>query len=399
LRRTSVVPPDDCDHRRTLLRRVLCIGFAAGILLSYPLWTSSRSFPLAPVAGWIGALPFPLDHALAVTLIASLLAATLVESSIPLIGALAATFVLAAQDQSRWQPWVYQYALMLGVLVCGQSAARGSNERSRGDAMVVCRAIVSGLYFWSGVQKLNASFLEGGLLAIVPAGALPVAMQTLLVRTGVLVPLLEIVIGLGLLSPYTRRAAAAAAVAMHVLILLLIGPLGDAWNSVVWPWNAAMIASVWLLSRGDEGAARTLGLITADRSRGAVVAHGLCVVAFWVLPAFSFADAWDAYLSASLYSKNIKQAAVKIAPEAAARMPQDIRARIDTEGLLWLMDWSLDELNVPAYPEERVFRRVAAVLCVYSRTPDDVVLIVAAKPPVFGGERDAATLRCADLED
>jgi hypothetical protein len=370
----------------------LCAAFAAGIALSYPLWLSSRSFPLAPVASWIPSFPFPLDHALVAVLLGSLLVGAIVESVVPLLVALAGLTILGAQDQSRWQPWVYQYAIMLVVLAHPAGGARACSRE-----MLACRAIVSGLWFWSGVQKLNASFLESGLTAIVPSSDLPEAVRSLLVRAGIVVPALEIAIGLGFLWARTRRAAAFAAIAMHASILGLLGPLGDSWNSVVWPWNLAMIVFAWVLARGSEDARTTLGLGARGRDRRAAAVHALAVVAFWLLPALSFVDAWDAYLSASLYSKNIRQAAFKVAPEAGARMPSDLRARIDEDGLLWLMDWSLDELNVPAYPEERVFTRVAAALCEHSRTDGDLVMIVAHRPPVLGGERGTSTYRCAEV--
>jgi hypothetical protein len=61
---------------------------------------------------------------------------------------------------------------------------------------------------------------------------------------GLLLPLAEAAIGVGLLFPRTRGVAWVGAVLMHALVLLSIGPVGRSYNAIVWPWNAAMIAPV-----------------------------------------------------------------------------------------------------------------------------------------------------------
>jgi hypothetical protein len=53
-------------------------------------------------------------------------------------------------------------------------------------------------------------------------------------------------------------------------------------------------------------------------------------------------------------------------------------------------EWSFGELNVPAYPEERVFRHVQRGLCRYG----EVTLVIESKATLFGGKR-RATFTCA----
>jgi hypothetical protein len=61
--------------------------------------------------------------------------------------------LLAALDQSRLQPWAYQYALMLAVLACApRSEGKGETPRF---ALAALAVILANVYFWSGVQKLR----------------------------------------------------------------------------------------------------------------------------------------------------------------------------------------------------------------------------------------------------
>ena len=64
--------------------------------------------------------------------------------------ALALLFLIAVQDQPRWQPWFYQYALMfLAIAVAGREHPE--------SALHTCRFLVAATYFWSGLAKLNSS--------------------------------------------------------------------------------------------------------------------------------------------------------------------------------------------------------------------------------------------------
>jgi hypothetical protein len=92
-------------------------GLIAALLLSWRLWTSSRSYPLTPVLPFLRPMAFPFDALLLVALL--ILAALIANVSKParLISALVfVAVILAVFDQSRWQPWFYQYLFMLLAL-------------------------------------------------------------------------------------------------------------------------------------------------------------------------------------------------------------------------------------------------------------------------------------------
>src|SRR5205809_971107 len=84
------------------------------------------------------------------------------------VAATVLALILAADDQSRWQPWFYQYVTMLAALAVA---------RDVGDTLAAWRAVLVGLYLWSGIQKLNATFmtqlfpwLMEPLAGVLPAG-------------------------------------------------------------------------------------------------------------------------------------------------------------------------------------------------------------------------------------
>ena len=61
---------------------------------------------------------------------------------------------------------------------------------------------------------------------------------------GIVAPYLEMGLGLSLLFPRTRRVGVIGILVMHVLLLAMLGPWSLGWNSVVWPWNLAMVVLV-----------------------------------------------------------------------------------------------------------------------------------------------------------
>src|SRR5262249_20231145 len=118
-------------------------------------------------------------------------------------------------------------------------------------ALDTCRLIMAATYVWSGVQKMNASFLAEVypwlLTPVLPV--MPAALRPLVAGAGIVVPFVEPGLGLSLLVPRLRPLAVGGAVAMHLLLLLDLGPFGHNYNSIVWPWNVAMATLVVVLFR------------------------------------------------------------------------------------------------------------------------------------------------------
>jgi hypothetical protein len=333
-------------------------------------------------------------------------------AAIPVSLAVSLSLIAVAADANRLQPWLYQYLLMV---VCLVGASR--DPESRAHARLACRLVVAAVYGWSGLQKLNPNFVnEVFPWLLTPArGWLPGlpwdSMGSLL---GWGVGLVETAIGAGLLVPRTRRVAGIAALVTHLVVLGLIGPFGLRWNPVVWPWNVAMgILVVALFVRPGLDAGVTLARAGgssigdaassgADRRRPwawSDALRGLAILLAVVMPAANFADAWDAYLSWSLYSGVPPEGTVHVGAGLEPEFPESVR-RLGWGGgpdglVLPLVIWSVEELGVPVYPEDRVFRAIGRALC--ARFADSGALRLELVRKHRFATRESAFFSCADL--
>ncbi len=375
--------PEGAEYSRTaptarhrLLRAGVCAGLAAGLLLSPDLWlTRDALFPMTPP--WeplrAFALAYPWDLALFGTLLLSLLPAALLPRGWGWFAgaALAVCVLLALADQQRWQPWFYQYAFMLGALVLCRE----------GSALNACRLIVAAIYFWSGLQKANAAFRQDVYPWLTEpfAGLVPDAYESWLSAGAYAVPAIEAAIGLGLLMRRPRPIAIAGAVLMHVFILASIGPWGHDWNTVVWPWNVAMVAMVLVLFWRAREAPLSVLLPGRSAFRWAVV------VLFAFMPLLSFWGWWDSYLSASLYSGNTKRGIMVERGQGTEPLATNLSVL------------SNERLNVPAYPEEGVFESAARAHCSEAKRPGRTRLVILGKPDIWSGKREREVIHCREL--
>lgn len=385
--------PDEVSRRTAVLKVTLALAMICGLCLSWRLWISSRAFPLTPVSDLLPAIPPPVDKIWLFSLLGLLLAIAIVTRPQRLILIfLALAGLLCLWDQTRWQPWFYQYFFMLAAAGCcpwKKKAEAGSRQ-----ALNACRLIVISTYFWSGVQKLNANFLKetwpdvaGPWLRLVPQ-----AVRNLPPAFILIIPVVEIAIGLGLIARRSRDAAMAVALATHIFVLVLLLRSGE--NTVVWPWNIAMGAFVVILFRRD----RVSGAREIFAVRNGL--HAVVLLLFAILPALSFFDLWDSYLSSALYSGNTDQAVIYVSPEVIDRLPAATRPHIWQTTQPFFLDinrWSYAELNVPVYPEPRVYRRVAAQVCAYAGNSPDVKLRIKQKPNPLTGARKSEYYDCDHL--
>ncbi|MBS1793009.1 MAG: hypothetical protein JSS81_04100 [Acidobacteria bacterium] len=371
--------------RIRFLRVVVGLALLAGLFCSHELWFPvTREFPRAPLffeppAGFVVAF----ERALAVVLTGAL-AATIFFGRSRVFPALAlgALLLFAVFDQTRLQPWVCQYALLLAVAAFG-NPRRNDDDAAANRTLGLAQTVVAMLYFWSGAQKLNYSFAHELLPKLFenlfstgnwPLGALALAIA-----------LTEMLIGVGLLVRRTRKLAVCAAIAMHLTILAAL--VAKDYNRVVWLWNAALIALV-------AGLFRQSGVSIAEAFRGPAkrsekLLAGI-VAAAVLLPVLSFFGLWDMYLSGALYSGNTEIAVIRIDDASFGKLPPKARSvvfRVQTTGerMLPLFEWALADLNVPAYPESRVSEQIARAVCRMTEDKASTELIVREKPGVFDG--------------
>ncbi|HEU4713170.1 MAG TPA: hypothetical protein VFS76_16480 [Pyrinomonadaceae bacterium] len=383
------------NDRLGALRRVTSAALLCGIAFSINLWFPiSRSLPRAPL---LLALPQQVVPA-AEYLLSSLLSAAvvaLVFAKRPmkyLIVAIVALVVLCLLDQTRLQPWVYQYLAVFVVLALDHRQSR--DERSA--VLTLLQLIVASLYFWGGLQKLNYSFSHEVLSQLLTP--ILVLSPSQLSALGVGVATIEIFTGLGLLLKKTRKICIFLALAMHGMILGLL--IAQNQNNVVWAWNGALVLMVVVLFwRSDTSIGQVFSYWRAGNT--AVRASVIVAALYVVLPVLSFWGWWDLYLSGALYSGNTPVGVVRVAGSVYDRLApiakQQVFATSSGERMLPLHEWSMAELNVPPYPEFRVYRQLTREICRSVEDKTHAELIVKTRPAIVDGSYKVVRMDCSTL--
>jgi hypothetical protein len=370
-------------ERLDVLGLIVDVGLLAGIGLSWRLWfPAGRTFPLVPV---FTNIPVWVSFILSGFLIASLVIAIVKKHQVAVVIALTLSIL---PDQMRLQPWVYQYLIMLLLIAL--------NNRRENQLTLSCeKFVVCSLYFWSGLQKFNFNFHHEVLPQLLaPLNRIVSLNDKQLLFLGIVIALIEALTGLGLLLKSTRKVFVWVAVAMHVTVLALLIALRH--NSVVWIWNVALALIVLTLFwRVREST--PLRMIGSGFRVRLIQAITVCVVC---LPGLNFWNLWDRYLSGALYTGNSPVAVMRIdqpvVEQLSKRARQTVFVSKSGESFLPLLQWSLGELNVPPYPEDRVYKDIARQLCKFSEKSSQVELIVR-EPRRFSEGFDVKRWNCLTL--
>ncbi len=380
------------EHLSTKLAIVLkliVVAFLATIAVTIPAWFDARPFPTAPVFELQ-----PLACGVSLTLL-GLLAVSLValffypQSLIAGIGLVLVYGVFVLHDQSRLMPYLLQYVVMLLVIGWG---ARGKRDRID-TAWAVCQLIMFSIYLWAGIQKLNISFVLHGFPWFVEPfiGVIPEEHRVLALLGGLLVPFIESGLALLLFSKKRFRFGVIGLTAMHLFILLCLGPLGHNWNHAVWPWNVVMIWSLWTFFD------RPLGLGPLQR---APLIGGVVALLYLFLPALNLVGLWDDYLSHSLYSRRAARAVLEVAPEDIERLPRELHSgfitRENGRTEFSLVNYSMLNLGLPVYPAERVLTQIGQELCRRYALSNKTATVVYEKPGRRSGDVSSVTTVCGE---
>ena len=381
-------------------RRLHCVHVVTalavlGLFLVTPrLWLTARPYPLIPVSPLLLPIPPPLDGLLFGLAIVLLVGSLVLPRRRGLLLAFLVTVgLLCLWDQSRWQPPMY-HAIVILLLLSGRARYSGRSEDDEWVTSVLAFTVAA-VYVWSGLQKLNVTFVRLMFPWFLEpfAGVLPPSMRTAMGQLGILVPFLEAGIGVALLSRRYRSLGIVGAAGLHLFVLLSLGPLGHRWDPAVWPWNVALIALVPLLFSGS-----TLTVVTVIRHLRARAPGVAVLVLFGVMPALSFVDLWDSYLSWTLYSGNVRDAVIRVGGSAQVppSLQRFVRARRDGR-VLDVFAWSVHTVGLEPYPEPRVYRALGRHVCRMVADTATVDLVIEGKPASLSGRREMTSYSCAAL--
>ncbi len=369
--------------RLTWTKAVACSGLLIGVLLSWRLWAGPRTFPTFPIADAFTSVPDGLSLVLIVCAIISLLIALCSSRPrVPLLACIGLFSVLCLFDQTRWQPWVYQYLCLLGLLA--SFSWTKTDVRGRTDTVSMCCFLLAMVYVFGGIQKMNPGFVPmmRNLFSGTP--------YTALIWPA---PFIELGMGLALLHPRTRHMGVIAALCMHALLLAFFGPWGQGANGIIVPWNIAMSLLVPILFwRNPDDIMGTMF------AKGADWAKWTSLVLFGLLPALGVFGLWDPYLSFSLYAGNLSKPVIRVDDAAYRRLPASVARYMSADpGSHYLnaYGWAMAELNVPYYPAPRIYRSLARDICDQIGNEGSTLTVTDTLTPSGGGTE--RTFGCQDL--
>ncbi len=367
----------------SILGKVVITGLLSGIALSSPLWLGNRFFPYTPVfnlypAEWVHSV-------LTVSFIVMSLLAWVFEKQWFYVWTIIIGLTLVMFDQVRLQPWIYIYLIMLVPFAFNATGEALLNK--------YCKIIMTGIYFWSGVHKLNPDFITGYYaewLSFIQGRQ--INMNEFVSLSGYGPGLIEISVAVLLAIQKTRKAGVWLASVMHIIVCIVVLGQGYQYNSVVIPWNMVMVALTFLVFYGR------VDVLSGDSAPERIVFPGLAVLLIWLLPILNFANSWDHYLSFSFYSNKPSAFYIAIQTDQLSKIDSRFRSYfVNIPGLTGgqIIDvnrWCVSELNVPFYPEPRVFKRLSRDFCKLNIPSHQIVFLEIKRPS--GQNREVLSFNC-----
>jgi uncharacterized membrane protein YphA (DoxX/SURF4 family) len=330
-------------QRNNLLIRITGLFWIIAKLMSRKLWLSDRIFPVVPPFHFL-VVPSFVHLSLFVLSLAALLLLLRYPAAIKLqVCIIIIELCSCVLDQNRWQPWEYQYIFTLLIFII--------NRKNEMNSVVVLRWMLAAIYFYSGLGKINAGFANLAWQQTIWIHKLPFAY-----RAGYLPGVLEVLFGIGLLFKASLRPSAILLIIMHLLIFICFIAFNT--NTIVLPLNIAMTAYLVVIVFTTPSFTTSVRSIVFSRNM-------LVLLLFGIMPAASFIGYWDYYLSSSLFSGrlpymfiDIPKKDTAIVVESGGGQSSKLFPCDSNRVVVNVTHWAVKEMNVPVYPEIRVYKDI-----------------------------------------
>ena len=361
------------ERCRELLQRAVGLFGLLLVAVTWRLWIPQHVYPQVPLVRGLDGLGAWFEWLTAAMMVGGLAGAMLAPVRIArtaLLTFAVGTLLLVLLDQHRLQPWAYQFMLVAVVLALADAVT----------AIILLRLLVISFYFHSALTKLDYSFLHTlgqqfltALVGIFGASLDGWSESARLLAAGAL-PGAELLIALGLCWRPTRGVALVAAVLLHAVLLVILGPWGLDHKPGVLVWNVYFIVQDVLLfwlsavpSRGDPADMVATGKSPSSRPLSALI--GAVVLLPFLAPTTWF-DMWPSW---GLYASCAERVQLLIHRREAEQLPGELQPFLEpTPGdedswlVVRLDRWSLESLWAPVYPQNRYQLGVAeAVIARY----------------------------------
>jgi uncharacterized membrane protein YphA (DoxX/SURF4 family) len=377
-------PNLDIPTRLRAVKTWLILGLLLCMVPSWRLWFPyERVFPLVPLVNvFEDKLPL-LSMALSSVFVLVGLSCLFIRKPrycIPILFII--SLLMLAIDQTRLQPWFYQFSILLFLLSLYNW--RVDEPRDYTGIFMNIRIVIAFVYIWSGIQKFNIHFFEKVWpWMITPFESICTPEQiSYLTKFGYVIPAFELVAGVLLFFGVTRKVALPFLILMHTLILILIGPTLKNHNPSVWGWNLSMIFLLYFSFAGKADLKSYHPAYLLQK-----ISFYIIIFAVGIMPFFNLINKWDSYLSANLYSGNTSNGVVYINEIAKKKLPFYLQYFSHPEGTdrysINVKTWAMHELGVPGYPEKRIYEAVEKHLKKITCCDEHIVLHYENKAEIF----------------
>jgi uncharacterized membrane protein YphA (DoxX/SURF4 family) len=226
----------------------------------------------APLPGL--ALPAPAIAALCVIRTIAAIALMLGVGSRPAgVIAGAAGYLVLAQDELAFVQTLhllYGSAILIGLTDAGAALAiRPDRPRAPASSLWLIRIWIASIYFWAGIAKLRADWLDGRAFAFFleiralrgPIAEALLATPRARASLACAIAAMEILLGPALIHPRTRRLALALALSFHLGVELMSRP-----DLIGWTMASLLLVFAPWPRIGAQGAqeADSAGQATSD---------------------------------------------------------------------------------------------------------------------------------------
>jgi hypothetical protein len=344
------------SQRTALIRISTALFLLMGICLSFQLWLSDRTFPLCPVGDWVPSTGSGLDLVMMIFLILLLLIGMFTQKRIFSASLILLLLFLFLQDQMRWQPWAYMYVLMIFPFAV---------YPHKKISLTYFQIIIIGVYLWGGIHKFSSDFIDNTYFLVLTE-MFGIESKTIIEQlkwTGYFIPVIELAIAITLIFPNTRKWAIFGVFLTHLFILIFLISIDS--NSILYPWNIAMVVFTSLLFYKNS----TPLIILKDLPTVLRFLNVKVLLLFIVLPSLSLFGKWDNYLSFKLFSGKTHLFYIHVDEANLKHVNPNLKPyfwkpeSLNNGVMISLNEWTLDEMNIPFYPETRVFKKFIKSFC------------------------------------
>ncbi|MEM7455293.1 MAG: hypothetical protein AAF456_13160 [Planctomycetota bacterium] len=383
--------------------RIWAVLMICLLATTWRLWTLQTDFPAIPLFNWLADVPVLADMVLFTGMLASLLAiagkgydsestSRLVAVSIGMFFVCAIGAVLL--NQHRLQPWLWQSLIVSSVLLTSVVA----KKQSAVIPQSMLRLVFLATYLYSAASKFDYQFVNTVGLDMVRAlvGLVGIPAANVSEDTGkwlaCLLPAYEWIMALGLVFNSTRKLAAVAGMAMHILLIAMFLSIGQMPPVVI--WNLLfLVALVCLFLNESAGQGVSIGKWVRETSL-LQKSLMLFVVAF---PATNLAGVADHWLAWRVYAPNNSRVIVKFLPEndhvnEHAQEFDDRSGGLDGQSFS-IAEWSLRAVGVPVYPEDRFQLGVFLTIAQNREMRNGIVVALQSESSPWDGSRDEIVLK------